>query len=53
MFGVFKAVERWASQSDARMRLAVISIWIGFGLLVIGTTMGLAWVMLPSDYSIF
>jgi len=51
MFGVFKAIERWASQSDDRMRLMVISIWVGFGVTVVAFIMILAWFALPRETS--
>ena len=51
MFGVFKAIERWASQSDDRMRLMVISIWVGFGVTVVAFIMILAWFALPREIS--
>jgi hypothetical protein len=51
MFGVFKAIERWASQSDDRMRFMVISIWIGLGVTVVAFIMILAWIALPRQTS--
>ena len=48
--GLFKAIERWASQSDERVRLLVVLVWVVFGILVLGTTLVAALVMLPEDW---
>lgn len=47
--GLFKAIERWASASDKNMRLMIILIWIGFGVLVLIATLVAAWITVPSD----
>jgi hypothetical protein len=35
MTGILRAIERWASASDDRMRLIVILVWASFGIFVL------------------
>jgi hypothetical protein len=51
--GIFRAIERWASESDDRMRLVIILVWASFGTLVIISTMIAARIMLPPEYHLF
>lgn len=51
--GMLKAIERWASESDERMRLFIVLIWAGFGIVVLISTAIAAWVMLPPEYKLF
>jgi polyferredoxin len=51
--GIFKAFERWASESDDRMRLVIILVWASFGMLVLISTLVAAWIMLPPEYHLF
>ncbi len=51
--GIFKAIERWASESDDRMRLVIILVWALFGMAVLISTLIAAWIMLPPQYHLF
>jgi len=51
--GVLRAIERWASESDERIRLVIILVWTSLGLLVLISTTIAAWIMLPTDYHFF
>jgi hypothetical protein len=51
--GILKAIERWASVSDERMRLVIIVVWASFGMLVLISTLIAAWIMLPPEYHLF
>jgi polyferredoxin len=51
--GILKAIERWASESDDRMRLVIILVWASFGMLVIMSTVIAGWIMLPPGYHLF
>jgi hypothetical protein len=51
--GIFRAIERWASESDDRMRLVIMLVWASFGMLVIISTMIAARIMLPPEYHLF
>jgi hypothetical protein len=53
MTGIFKAIERWASESDDRMRLAIILIWLAMGAIVLGVILVAAWIMLPPEARMF
>ena len=46
---LLKAIEQWASQSDDRVRLLIILIWAGFGILVLLVTSITAWIMLSPN----
>jgi hypothetical protein len=50
--GVFKAIEKWASQSDSRVRLLIILVWVFFAVLVVTSTLIAALIMLPSDWQL-
>ncbi len=47
---VFRAIEQWASESDDRVRLLIIFVWMAFGIIVLITTAIVAWIMLPPSY---
>jgi hypothetical protein len=51
--GIFKAFERWASESDDRVRLVIILVWASFGMLVLISTLVAAWILLPPEYHLF
>jgi hypothetical protein len=51
--GMLKAIERWASESDERMRLVIVLIWAAFGIVVLISTAIAAWIMLPPEYKLF
>ena len=51
--GIFKAFERWASESDDRVRLVIILLWASFGMLVLISTLVAAWILLPPEYHLF
>ena len=53
MMGIFRAIELWASESDDRVRLLVILIWVGFGVLTVLSTLIAGWIMLPHDFKLF
>jgi hypothetical protein len=46
---LFKAIEEWASQSDDRVRLLVLLVWLGFGAIVLGATLIAALILIPWD----
>jgi Na+/H+ antiporter NhaD/arsenite permease-like protein len=50
---IFKAIELWASESDDRVRLLIIFIWVGFGVVALLSTVIAAWIMLPPDFRLF
>ena len=47
---VLKAIEHWASQSEDRVRLLVILMWVAFGVTVVGATVVAAQIMVPRGY---
>jgi flagellar basal body-associated protein FliL len=49
LIGVFRMIERWASESPERSRILIIMIWVVFGVLVLVSTGIAAWIMLPRD----
>jgi streptomycin 6-kinase len=51
--GILKAIERWASESDERMRFVLLLVWAGFGMAVLISTLIAAWIMLPPEYGLF
>jgi hypothetical protein len=51
--GIFRAIERWASESDEHMRLVIILVWAGFAVGVLIATLIAAWVMLPPEFQLF
>jgi hypothetical protein len=53
MTGVLRAIERWASANDDRMRLAIVLVWASFGMFVLITTLIAARIMLPPEYHLF
>jgi Na+/H+ antiporter NhaD/arsenite permease-like protein len=53
MKGIFKAIEQWASESEERVKLLIILVWAGFGLVVLLSTLITAWIMLPPDFKLF
>jgi polyferredoxin len=53
MTGILRAIERWASVNDDRMRLIIILVWASFGMLVLISTVIAAWIMLPPEYQLF
>ena len=50
---IFRAIELWASESDDRIRLLIILVWLGFGVFVLLSTLIAAWIMLPPDFRLF
>ena len=48
--GVFKAIENWASQSDGRVRLLIILMWLAFGAAVLAAIVVMAIIMLPDGF---
>ena len=46
--GIFRSIEHWASESDDRIRLLIILIWVGFGVLTLLSTLIASWIMLPN-----
>lgn len=50
MFRLFRSLEAWASQSDERARLLVIFVWLAFGVIVTGTTLVAAELILPPEW---
>jgi hypothetical protein len=50
---IFKAFERWASESDDRVRLAIILVWVAMGMIVLGAILIAAWIMLPPEARLF
>jgi phage shock protein PspC (stress-responsive transcriptional regulator) len=50
---ILKAIELWASESDDRVRLLVILIWVAFGVFVLLSILVTALIMLPPDYKLF
>ena len=53
MTGIFKSIERWASESDDRVRLLMILIWAALGVIVLIAILTAAWIMLPPDFKLF
>ncbi len=53
MNSIFKSIEQWASESDDRVKLLIILVWAGFGILAILSTLIVAWIMLPPDFKLF
>ena len=51
--GIFRAIERWASESDEHMRLVIILVWVGFAVGVLIATLIAAWIMLPPEFRLF
>jgi hypothetical protein len=47
---VLNAIEKWAGQSDDRVRLLVIGIWLIFAVMVLGGTFVAAELMLPPEW---
>jgi hypothetical protein len=47
--GVFRFIERWASESPERSQLLIVLIWVVFGVLVLVSTGIAAWILLPQD----
>jgi hypothetical protein len=47
---VLNAIERWAGQSDDRVRLLVIGIWVVLAVLVLGGTFLAAELTLPAQW---
>lgn len=45
--GFLKSIERWASASDDNMRLMIILVAAGIGLVVVVALLTLAWITLP------
>jgi hypothetical protein len=50
---ILKAIELWASESDDRVRLLVILIWVALGVFVLLSTLVTALIMLPPDFTLF
>ncbi|HEX2941461.1 MAG TPA: hypothetical protein VHO91_10460 [Rhodopila sp.] len=42
MTGLMQALEKWASESDQRMRLVIILIWVALGLVVVMAVLAVA-----------
>jgi hypothetical protein len=53
MKAILKTIEQWASESDDRVKLLIILVWAGFGVLAVLSTLIVAWVMLPPDFRLF
>jgi polyferredoxin len=53
MTRIFKAIEQWASESDERVRLMIILIWVALGSFVLLSTLVTAWIMVPLDFKLF
>jgi hypothetical protein len=53
MMGIFRAIELWASENDDRVRLLIILVWVGFGILTLLFTLIAGWIMLPPDFKLF
>jgi hypothetical protein len=51
--GIFRAIEHWASESDDRVRLLIILVWVGFGVLILLSTLIAGWIMLPPNFKLF
>jgi hypothetical protein len=47
---VLNVIEKWAAQSDDRVRLLVIGIWLIFAVVVFGGTFVAAEVFLPPEW---
>ena len=47
---MFKAIENWASQSDGRVRLLIILMWLAFGAAVLAAIVVMAIIMLPDGF---
>ena len=47
---VLNAIEKWAGQSDDRVRLLVIGIWALLAVLVLGGTFVAAELVLPATW---
>jgi hypothetical protein len=50
--GIFRAIEHWAAESDDRVRLLIILVWVGFGVLTLLSTLIAGWIMLPADFKL-
>jgi hypothetical protein len=53
MTRIFKAIEQWASESDERIRLLIILVWVALGIFVLLSTLVTAWIMVPLDFKLF
>jgi hypothetical protein len=53
MTRIFKAIEQWASESDERVRLMIILVWVALGIFVLLSTLVTAWIMVPLDFKLF
>jgi hypothetical protein len=50
---IFEKIERWGSASDDRVKLLIIMVWAAFGVLVVLSTLIVAWILLPHDFTPF
>ncbi len=47
--GIVTSIEAWASQSDERIQLLMLLIWIGFGVLALTIIAVIAVAILPPE----
>jgi hypothetical protein len=50
---ILKSIEQWASESDDRVTLLIILVWVAFGVVALGSTLIAAWIMLPPNFRLF
>jgi hypothetical protein len=53
MKAILAIIEQWASESEGRVRLLVLLVWTGFGILAVLSTAIAGWVMLPQHFNLF
>lgn len=53
MKAILRAIEQWASESEDRVKLLILLVWAGFGVVVLLSTLIVAWIMLPPDFTLF
>ncbi|MDR3533065.1 MAG: hypothetical protein P4L90_21210 [Rhodopila sp.] len=49
MTRIFKAIEKWASESEDRIRLLIVLVWTALGAVVLISILIAAWIMLPPE----
>ncbi|HQT78012.1 MAG TPA: hypothetical protein PLD10_13235 [Rhodopila sp.] len=51
MTGLLRALEKWASENDQRMRLVIILIWVALGMIVVVAVLVMALLTMPQTPS--